>query len=263
MPTLSSVTVNGRVIPAAAIAAEAQNHPAAKGKPGAPWKAAARALVLRELLLQEAAARGLTAAPQEVAPGLTETADEALIRALLELAVIPDPVEEARLRAVFDAEPDRFRAPPLWEAAHILIPAVPTDAAARKGARAIARGLIDELRAQPGRFAALAAEHSACDSRAAGGYLGQIAPGDTVPEFEAVLRKLPQGMIAPEPVETRYGFHVVRLDARAEGAALPYEAVAPRLRLAAEKAAWARAARAYAAALLARAEVAGVTLPAA
>jgi peptidyl-prolyl cis-trans isomerase C len=172
-------------------------------------------------------------------------------------------VDPVALRAAYDADPERFRAPPLWEAAHILIPAAPEDATARKGARALAAHLIAELVRTPGRFAALAEEHSACDSRRNGGLLGQIGPGDTVPEFEAVLRDLPEGAIAPEPVESRYGLHVIRLDARASGAVLPFAAVEPRLRAAAEKAAWVQAVRAFTADLAAAATVTGISLHAA
>ena len=46
-PLLPPVTVNGVTISPERIAAEAQNHPAPKGKPGLAWKAAARALALR------------------------------------------------------------------------------------------------------------------------------------------------------------------------------------------------------------------------
>lgn len=263
MALLNDITVNGRVIPAATIALEAQNHPAPKGKPGHAWQAAARALALREILVQRAHALGLSPAPQELAPGRLETDDEALIRQLLEGSVTPEPVDAAALRAIYDAAPERFRAPPLWEAAHILLPAAPGDATARKGARALAQQLIAELAAHPARFAALAAEHSACDSRASGGFLGQIGPGDTVAAFEAALRSLPEGTITPEPVESRFGFHVIRLDARAEGAVLPFDTVAPRLRAAAEKAAWVRAARAFTDRLAAGATVTGIALSAA
>ncbi len=263
MALLSDITVNGRVIPAATIATEAQNHPAPKGKPGHAWQAAARALAMRELLLQKARAMGLQPQPRAVAPGQLETDDEALIRQLLEASVTPAPVREAELRAVYDASPDRFRAPPLWEAAHILFPAAPDDARARKGAKALARQVIADLQANPARFSALAGEHSACDSKNSGGLLGQIGPGDTVAEFEAALRSLDEGAITPEPVESRFGFHVIRLDARAEGAVLPYEMVAPRLRAAAEKAAWVRAARAFTDRLAAGAQVTGIALRAA
>lgn len=262
-PLMPEVRVNGTVIAPEAIAAEAQNHPAPKGKPGHAWQAAARALALRALLLDEARARGLVPAPAELEPGRIETPDEALIRQLLEQAVTPEPVDEARLRAIHAAAPDRFRAPTLYEAAHILIPAAPGDSAARDRARAMAGALAAELAKAPGRFAELAREHSACSSRANGGLMGQIAGGDTVPEFEAALDRLQPGEIGAEPVETRFGFHVVRLDARAEGAVLPFASVLPRLREAEEKAAWLRACRSFVNALTARAEITGVTLAAA
>lgn len=260
-PLLPSVTVNGVTISAERIAAEAQNHPAPKGKPGLAWKAAARALALREILLQEARARGLSPDPAEIAPGRHETEDEALIRQLMDGAITPERPDEAALRRVYDAQPERFRAPSLYEAAHILFPAAPDDPAARDAARAQAGRLREELRRSPDRFARLAAEHSACASREQGGLLGQLVSGDTVPEFEAALAALDEGAIS-EPVETRYGIHLIRLDARARGAVLPFETVLPHLREAQEKAAWVRASRAFVAALVARAQVSGVAMTA-
>lgn len=258
-PLLPPVTVNGVTISPERIAAEAQNHPAPKGKPGLAWKAAARALALREILLQEARARGLTADPAELAPGQWETEDEALIRQLLDQAIAPETPDEAALRAIYDAHPDRFRAPSLYEAAHILFPAAPGDQAARDAARAAAAQVLSELRAAPRRFAELAARHSACASKDSGGLLGQLSSGDTVPEFEAALATIPEGEIGA-PVETRYGIHLIRLDARAEGAVLPFDAVLPHLREAREKADWVTASRDFTAALVAKARVTGVTL---
>jgi len=252
-PLLADVSVNGEAISATRIANEAQNHPAPPGKPGLAWRAAARALALREALLHEARAQGLSADPQEIEPGKLETPDEAQIRALLDHAITPQTVDDTALRAIYDANPERFRAPALWEAAHILFPR--TDGTAAKDT---AVALLETLRTNPERFGALAAEHSACSSRSSGGFLGQIGPGDTVPEFEAVLRALSPGQIAPEPVQTRFGWHLIRLDAAAEGAVLPFETVAPRLRAAAEKAAWVKAAKAYAEEVLARADVSGL-----
>ena len=90
--------------------------------------------------------------------------------------------------------------------------------------------------------------------------LGQIVTGDTVPEFESALNALAPGQIAPAPVPSRYGVHVVRLDARADGRLLPYEAVRDRIIEAYEKSAWAKAAQAYVEALLAAADVRGLDL---
>ncbi|MCC6306813.1 MAG: peptidylprolyl isomerase [Rhodobacteraceae bacterium] len=258
-PLLADITVNGRVIPAAAIAAEAQNHPAPAGKPGLAWRAAARALALRALMLEAARARGLVPAPREIAPGQVETEEEALVRQLVEEAVTPAPVAEAELRANWARAPDRFRAPALYEAAHILIAA---PAGARAAAREAAAAVLAEVLADPRRFGDIARARSDCESRANGGRLGQIAAGDTVPEFEAALAAMGEGEIAPAAIESRFGFHILRLDAKAEGAVLPYEAVAPRLRAAAEKAAWVRAARAFADGLLAGARLEGMLVAA-
>lgn len=262
-PLLPPVTVNGVTISVERIAAEAQHHPAPTGKPGLAWKAAARALALRELMLQEARARGITPAPTELAPGQWETDDEAAIRQLLEVAVIPEPSTEAELRAVYDANPDRFRAPSLYEAAHILFAAAPDDAEARTSAKAQAEAILANLHRNPRAFSDLARDHSACSSKGNGGLLGQLASGDTVPEFEAALAEMEEATISSTPVETRYGFHLIRLDAKARGAVLPFSAVLPRLREAHEKAAWVRASRAFVENLSAGAEVSGVTLAAA
>ncbi len=261
-PLMPDVTVNGVTIPSALIAAEAQMHPAPQGKPGLAWRAAARALATRELLLQEARARRIAAAPAELAPGQIETEEEALIRQLLDLAITSGPADEASLRALYEAEPDRFRAPTLCEAAHILLAAPQGDAPARAKARAEAEHLLAELRRNPRRFADLAAAHSACPSRGMGGALGQIGPGDTVPEFEAALAAMEEGGLSPAPVESRYGFHLIRLDARAKGEILPFAAVLPRLREAQEKAGWVRASRAFVAALASAATITGIDLSA-
>ena len=254
------VTVNGVTIAPEAIAAEAQNHPAPKGKPGLAWQAAARALALREMLLQEARAHRIVAEPAELEQGKWETEEEALIRQLLDGAIPAAQVGEAELRAVYDGAPDRVRGPSLFEAAHILFPATPGDADGRASARRQAEAVLAELRRDPRRFAALAAEYSACPSRANGGMLGQLASGDTVPEFEAALSTMEEGTVSQAPVESRYGFHLIRLDARVRGEVLPFSAVLPQLREAQEKAGWVRASRAYVEELAGKAVVTGIEL---
>lgn len=259
-PLFRDLVVNGEVVPRATVAAEAQNHTAPRGKPGLAWRKAADAVAMRTLLLQEARRRGLHPSPQEVAPGRFETDDEALIRALLDEAVTASPPDEAAIRAEYDRDPERFRSPPLWEVSHILIACDMRDAAAREAARARAAALLETAPVDAAGFARLSARHSDCPSKSAGGALGQIGPGDTLPEFEAALRDLAPDQIAPEPVPTRHGWHLIRLDAMAPGHPLPYRAVHPKLAAAMEKAAWARAARAFADALVAGARIEGAQL---
>ena len=257
-PFFSEVVVNGTTLSVADIAAEAQNHHAPKGKPGLAWRKAARALAIRQLLLDRAAARGLTATPKELAPGKIETPDEALIRALLENDVSPDPIPDDALRAAYDKDPGAHRAPSLYQPAHILFAADPRDDASRSKARDRAIAVLGILDKTPEKFADIARSDSDCSSRDNGGELGQLSSGDTVPEFESAMRTAPVGAISQTPVETRYGVHILRLDARADGDILPFESVRPRLAEAAAKAAWTRAAHSYVTALLGGAEISGL-----
>ncbi|WP_417766613.1 peptidylprolyl isomerase [Stappia sp.] len=261
-PFMREIVVNGERLPVATIGTEAQNHPVSGGSPRAAWQRAAEALAIRTLLLQEAARRDIVTEQREVGPGRYETDEEARIRALLDLAVEAALPEDAAVRQEWERDPSRFRSPPLWEVSHILCACEQGDKTGAAIARDRARRLCAEALADPAGFARLAARESDCGSRSGGGALGQLGPGDTVPEFEAALRLLGDGEITAEPVATRHGYHVIRLDALAEGKVLPYEAVAPKIAAAMEKASWARAARDFVAELVATAEISGVDLSA-
>lgn len=253
------VVVNGETIPSAAIAAEAQNHGAPKDKPGIAWRKAAQALVIRALLLQEAARRGLTADPLELAPGRFETEDEAMIRALLDDALNIAPVTEDAVRAEWAKDPGRFRSTPLWDVSHILCACDPREEEECAAAKARAVALLARLDGDAKGFAA-AARESDCGSKASGGHLGQLGPGDTVPEFETALRTLTEEGMTPAPVLSRHGWHIIRLNATAPGQVLPYDTVRPKIAQALEKAAWARASREFVERLGEAAQIAGASL---
>ena len=187
------MSVNGVVIRHDEISREAQNHPAAT--PIAAWTAAARALAVRELLLQEARRIVVDAEPLTDGEGRTETAEEASIRALVEREVSTPTPDEAACRRYYQHNLQRFRSADLYEAAHILIAARPGDRAAYAAARTEAEAVTVALRDAPERFAELARAHSACPSKAVGGNLGQLSPGDTAPEFDAALCAMTPGEI--------------------------------------------------------------------
>ncbi len=262
-PFFPDVAVNGRPISAEAIGLEAQNYQAPSSKPGWAWRKAARALVVRELLLEEAGRRGLKADPHEIGPKRVETPDEALVRQLLEAAVTPPPPTDVEVRKAYDAAPDRYRAPTLYEASHILIAADPTDAPAFEAAQKQAEAVQQRLEAREAKFEKLARELSDCSSRENGGRLGQFCAGEMAPTFEAALDACEEGRLGVEPVATRFGWHIVRLDARATGETPPFEAVQNRIAEALEKASWAREARRLVSALVASAEISGVEFEAA
>ena len=62
------------------------------------------------------------------------------------------------------------------------------------------------------------------------------------------------------PVLTRHGWHVVRMDAMAPGAVLPFDAVRGKIAAAMEKASWARAAREFMRTLVEKADISGADL---
>jgi len=254
------LVVNGETVPFTAVAAETQNHSGDRDKPGTSWRKAADAIAIRTLLLQEAKRRGLSSQPEEVGPGRYETNEEALIRCLLEDAVqVARPSEDA-VRTEWERDSSRFRAPPLWEVSHILCACDPKDEAGRDIALARAVQLTSRALADPSSFSKLAGEASDCGSKSNGGALGQLRPGDTVPEFEAALRTLSDGQITPTPVPTRYGYHVIRMDALAEGRVLPFDAAREKIAEAMEKAAWARAAKSFVETLVEKSDVTGARL---
>ncbi len=69
-------------------------------------------------------------------------------------------------------------------------------------------------------FASLAKEHSQDGSAVKGGDLGWSTPGMFVPEFEDALNRLAPGDIS-DPVLSRYGVHLIQLDARRKAELTP------------------------------------------
>jgi peptidyl-prolyl cis-trans isomerase C len=250
-----AVRVDGVEIAAAEIAAEMQHHPAADG--AAAWHKAAEALVVRHVLVAEATRRGLDATPEA-----DETPDEARVNRLLAAELRVPEADEATCRRWFLANKARFRTPAAWHAAHVLIAADPADAEARVTARARAAAMLETIRAEPDRLASLASRFSDCRSREQSGDLGLVTERSTVPEFEAALRATAPGCVHDAVVETRYGFHVLRVLERVDGCEIPFEAARDRVAAWLAEAAWRRAAHQYMAILASRAVVEGISLSA-
>lgn len=257
-PPPPPVRVNGIEIAPEAIIREIQNHPAPSARESREM--AVRALAIRELLLQEAGRLGLAAEPRTDGEERRETDDEALIRQLIEREVgVPEP-QEAECRRFYDANLDRFRRPAIAEVAHILFAARRDDPPAYADARRGAEAAIRELMLQPERFAEMAAALSACPSAKDGGNLGQISSGQTTPEFEAALSRMEPDSIFPEPVDTRYGVHVVRMGRRVPSEVLPFDLVKERIAEHLGERVFRRAVRQYIAILAGRVPTEGVDL---
>ncbi|MCE9682339.1 peptidylprolyl isomerase [Halomonas alkalisoli] len=246
------IRVGGKAIDEESIAREMQYHPAANA--GEAQLQAARALVVRELLLQRAAVLALVAADEA-----EEGDNDAVIASLLEQELeVPEP-SEADCRRFFDAAPERFSEPTRLAVRHILLAAAPDDAPSRDAQYRLGETLIAEMEYNPERFTEFAMRHSACPSKEEGGELGWLAPGQTVGELDRALQHLPEGL-HERPLASRYGWHVILIDQRAEGQPLPFEQVVDRVRHNLREQATRRALRHYLLALEAEVGVEGIAL---
>lgn len=205
------------------IAREMQHHRAMK--PEQSRAAAARALVVRELLRREVGRLGLD---DEVQPSGAEPVEEARIRVLLEREVENRVPSEEDCRRYFEQNPERFRSPDRVRLRHILLGASVDDITGRFNARSEGEHLIAELKDNPVLFADFALRHSDCPSKNEGGDLGWLERGQTTPEFDRQVFRLREGL-AGFPVESRWGYHVVCVDAVAPGEPLAFDQVRERI----------------------------------
>lgn len=246
------IRVNGVLIEPEAMALELQYHPAAEQSEA--MFLAAQALVIRELLQQRCSALSV-----EVEAGIGESQEEAAIRSLIELEVPVPEADESVCEHFYASNLPRFVSAPLLAARHILLECAPDDIEARISKREQADALLVQLQADPQRFTELALAHSACPSKEQGGALGQLSKGQTVPEFERQLFRQPQGLVS-QPLESRYGFHVVYVDQRIEGLQLPYEAVAQDIRRELYQRVWQKSVAQYLQTLVGAADIQGIQL---
>ncbi|MBX9965800.1 MAG: SurA N-terminal domain-containing protein [Burkholderiales bacterium] len=126
----------------------------------------------------------------------------------------------------YEKHQDQYGKPEERRASHILITvakdAKPEDKAA---AKAKAQALLDEVRRSPKSFADVAKKNSQDPgSAASGGDLGFFGRGAMVKPFDDALFAMKVGDIEG-PVETQYGFHVIRLDAIKPGEKTPLDKV--------------------------------------
>ena len=114
-------------------------------------------------------------------------------------------VETEEVAQYYEENMDRFKTEEAVQASHIL---VETKEQADDVAKEISEGLD---------FAEAAGKYSKCPSKGNGGDLGEFTKGKMVPEFEEVAFALPVGEIS-EPFSTQFGFHIVKVTNKTEGA---------------------------------------------
>lgn len=142
-------------------------------------------------------------------------------------AVMADiPISEKEITDYYQANAARLAQPEQRGASHVLL-AVPkgANAATKAQLRAKAAQLTAELQKTPARFAEVARKESQDPGSAAlGGSLGSFGRGAMVKTFEEAVFNMKKGEIRG-PVESEFGFHIIRLDDIQPATVVPLEDV--------------------------------------
>ncbi|WP_374586022.1 peptidylprolyl isomerase [Pseudoduganella sp.] len=192
-------TVNGKAIPAAQMEA-AVKQAAAQGQPDSPQlrEMIKKSLIGREVLVQEATKQGV-AANKEVKDALEQARQDIIIRALLVDYVKKNPVSDAEIKAAYD----QFKASKgdkEYHARHILVKTEKE-----------ATDIIAKLKGGA-KFEELAKASQDPGSAANGGDLDWAAPGNYVKPFADAMVALKDGQITEKPVQSQFGYHVIKLE---------------------------------------------------
>ena len=254
---LPVITVNGVAIPEKDLANELQYHP--NENFNVVVQQAGQALVIRQLLIDEAKKQGLLSTSSTEA-----TNDEEAMQKLVESNISYQAPNEEICQRYFNSNKEKFMTMPLMEVDHIVLAAAKDDIEGRDAADNNAKVIIAQLQqeiknGEPSSFAALAKEYSACPSKESGGNLGQLSKGQTVPEFERQLMPLSEGL-SDKAIESRYGFHVVNINRKIDGKQLDYDMVSDKVRGYLINSASHLAIQAYIQSLVEQAEVTGVPI---
>ncbi len=163
-------------------------------------------------LLAQVAERDGTAQDETIAAELAAHRAATLAQAVVRARLDANPITDEQVQAEYE----RFTTEDLGEelnARHILVQE-----------EALARQLITQLD-DGADFAELAREHSQDGSSQNGGDLGWFDQSMMVEPFGATAAALEIGAYTANPVQTRFGWHVIKLDGRRSADAPPIEEI--------------------------------------
>ena len=183
--------------------------------------------VVAEILRQRAVAAGLLPdAPGTVAPPVDDAARRVMLAMLDPSEPLP-PATEEECQTYYVANSHAYLQGQALHVRHILFavaPEVNVHALLVQAERALVE--LSRPGVAPQRFVELAAELSACPTRAIGGDMGWIGPHDCEPELANELfdqRHSRWGMgVHPRLIHTGHGFHIIEVLGRRKGRPIPY-----------------------------------------
>lgn len=195
----SAALVNGVSIPQARIDMRVKAV-TAQGQADSPElrKAIREDMINIEMMAQEAAKLGLDKNP-EVQQQIELAKQSVLVNAFVQDYAKNHPISEDQLRQEYEKLKVKL-GDKEYNARHILV-----------GTEAEAKDIIAQL-GKKAKFEKLAAKSMDAGSAARGGALGWAVPGNFVPEFANALLGLKKGEYTQEPVQSQFGWHVIKVD---------------------------------------------------
>lgn len=195
----SAAVVNGVAIPNDRVEMNVKSA-LAQGQTDTPElrKAIRDDLISREVMAQAAVKSGLDK-DSEIAQQIDMARQQVLVNAYVQDFLKKNPVSEAQLQAAYESLKAKL-GDKEYSARHILV-----------ASEAEAKDIIAKL-GKKAKFEQLAAKSIDTGSAQRGGSLGWAVPKNFVEPFANALLNLKKGEYSKEPVQTQFGWHVIRLD---------------------------------------------------
>lgn len=195
----SAAVVNGVVIPQERVEMSVKGA-MAQGRADSPElrKAIRDDLINREVIIQAAVKQGLDKQPA-VVEQIEIAKQNVLVNAFVQENIKKTPITEAQLHQEYDTLKARL-GDKEYEVSHILVKT-----------EAEAKDIIAKL-GKKAKFEKLAEKSIDTGSAERGGSLGWTIPKNLVEPFANALLNLKKGEYTKEPVQTQFGWHVIRLN---------------------------------------------------
>jgi peptidyl-prolyl cis-trans isomerase C len=151
------------------------------------------------------------------------------LKKLIEDEVAPKvTVSDSDIRAFYENNPETFKQPERVKASHILIKVDPKADASQKAEAQKKIDLVKEKLQKGEDFGALAKEYSEGPTGPKGGDLGYFTRGQMVKPFEEAAFAMKPGEVSGM-VETRFGYHLIKVTDKTPEGTMPYDDVKERL----------------------------------
>jgi peptidyl-prolyl cis-trans isomerase C len=173
-------------------------------------------LIQREVFMQEVTKRGIAEKP-DVKFQLDVQRQNALIQALMREELARNPVTDEQIKAAYE-EQKKSTGAREYKARHILVES-----------EAEAKDITAQLK-KGAKFEELAKKSKDPGSAQRGGELDWAGAGAYVKPFSDAMVKLDKGQMTDAPVQSQFGWHIIKVDDVREAQFPPLDQVTPQIR---------------------------------